>query len=69
MQGSLVPGVRVMTTSGIFGVVSTVTDEIVTIEIAKGVIIELVPAAIGRVIVPESAEASAGHEEIQEGEL
>jgi len=69
MQGSLVPGVRVMTTSGIFGVVSTVTDEIVTIEIARGVVIELVPAAIGRVIVPESAEASAAHEEIQEGEL
>ena len=69
MQGSLVPGVRVMTTSGIFGVVSTVTDEIVTIEIAKGVIIELVPAALGRVSVPQSAEASAAHEEIQEGEL
>ncbi len=69
MQGSLVPGVRVMTTSGIFGVVSTVTDEIVRIEIAPGVIIEVVPAAIGRVIVPESAEASAPHEEIQEGEL
>jgi preprotein translocase subunit YajC len=69
MQGSLVPGVRVMTTSGIFGVVSTVTDEIVRIEIAPGVIIEVVPAAIGRVIVPESAEASAPHEGIQEGEL
>ena len=69
MQGSLVPGVRVMTTSGIFGTVSTVTDEIVTIEIAKGVIIEVVPGAIGRVIVPQSAEASAAHGEIQEGEL
>ena len=69
MQGSLVPGVRVMTTSGIFGTVSSVTDEIVMIEIAKGVIIELVPGAIGRVIVPQSAEASAAHGEIQEGDL
>jgi len=69
MQGSLVPGVRVMTTSGIFGVVTTVTDEIVTIEIARGVNIELVPAAIGKIIVPESAEGSAVRDEIQEGEI
>ncbi len=68
MQGSLVPGVRVMTTSGIFGMVSTVTDEIVSIEVAPGVIIELVPGAIGRVIVPESAEAAATHEDIQDGD-
>ena len=69
MQGSLVPGVRVMTTSGIFGVVTTVTEEIVTVEIAPGVNIELVPAAIGKIIVPQSAEGSAARDEIQEGEL
>ena len=68
MQGSLVPGVRIMTTSGIFGVVNTVTAEIVTIEVAKGVFIEVVPGAIGRVIVPQSAEAAATQDEIQDGE-
>jgi len=50
-------------------VVTTVTDEIVTIEIARGVNIELVPAAIGKIIVPESAEGSAVRDEIQEGEI
>ncbi len=60
MQNSLVPGVRVMTTSGIFGTVSSVEGEVIHVEIAPGVNIQMLPAAVGRVIVPESGEASNG---------
>ena len=69
MQSSVVPGVRVMTTSGIFGVVTAVNADSVNVEIAPGVEIELVTAAIGRVIVPESDEASLPTSEPQEGEI
>ena len=60
MQTSLVAGVRVMTTSGIFGTVQSIEGDVVHLEIAPNVIIEILPAAVGRVIVPESAEASTG---------
>ncbi len=60
MQTSLVPGVRVMTTSGIFGTIHSVEGEVLHLEVAPGVNIQIVPAAVGRVIVPESAEASNG---------
>ncbi len=69
MQSSVVPGVRVMTTSGIFGVVTAVSPESVSVEIAPGVVIEIVTAAIGRVIVPESAEATQPTAEPHEGEI
>jgi len=69
MQSSVVPGVRVMTTSGIFGVVTAVNEESVSIEIAPGVVIEVVTAAIGRVIVPQSAEAAQPTTDAQEGDL
>jgi preprotein translocase subunit YajC len=69
MQSSVVPGVRVMTTSGIFGVVIAVNADSVNVEIAPGVTIELVTAAIGRVIVPESNEAAHPSSDAHEGEL
>ena len=69
MQSSVVPGVRVMTTSGIFGVITAVNEASVLVEIAPNVTIELVTAAIGRVIVPESAEAAQSTIDTQEGEL
>ena len=69
MQSSVAPGVRVMTTSGIFGVVSAVNEESVSVEIAPGVIIELATAAIGRVIVPQSSEAARPNTDEQEGEI
>ncbi|MDO8731259.1 MAG: preprotein translocase subunit YajC [Actinomycetota bacterium] len=60
MQTTLVAGVRVMTTSGIFGTVRVVEGDVIHVEIAPNVVIEMVPAAVGRVIVPASAEASSG---------
>lgn len=68
MQSGLVVGVRIMTTSGIFGTVIGVVDDIVRVEIAPGVVIELLGAAIARVIVPESAEAASTPDDLPEGE-
>jgi preprotein translocase subunit YajC len=52
MQNSLVPGTRVMTTTGLFATVVAVEDEDVILEIAPGVESRWVKAAIGRVVTP-----------------
>jgi preprotein translocase subunit YajC len=54
----LTPGTKVITTSGMVGIVEEVDDEYVTLEISEGVLIQLVKAAVGRVI-PDEAEAPA----------
>jgi preprotein translocase subunit YajC len=54
----LTPGTKVITTSGMVGIVEEVDDEYVTLEISEGVLIQLVKAAVGRVI-PDDAEESA----------
>jgi preprotein translocase subunit YajC len=56
---SLTPGTKVITTSGLVGIVEETDDEYVTIEISEGVLVQVVKAAIGRVIPEEAA-----HEEI-----
>jgi preprotein translocase subunit YajC len=50
MISELMPGAEVMTTAGIFGTVAAVTDEQISLEIAPGVFMRIVPAAIARVI-------------------
>nr|WP_189181917.1 preprotein translocase subunit YajC [Microbispora rosea] len=52
MQNSLTPGVRVMTTTGLFGTVVAVQDDDVVLEVAPGVETRWVKAAIGRVVTP-----------------
>lgn len=53
MQDSVTPGARVMTTSGLFGTVSSTTDDKVELEIAPGVYTLWLRAAIREVVVPE----------------
>ncbi len=50
MMASLAPGTQVMTSSGIFGTVTGTTDEETIVEIAPGVNVRFLPAAISRVI-------------------
>jgi preprotein translocase subunit YajC len=52
---SLSPGTKVITTSGLVGIVEETDDEYVTLEISEGVLVQVVKAAVGRVI-PETAE-------------
>ncbi|MDX3001912.1 preprotein translocase subunit YajC [Kribbella solani] len=50
---ALTPGSKVITTSGMVGIVEETDDEYVTLEISDGVLIQVVKAAIGRVIPEE----------------
>lgn len=52
LVAALAPGAEVMTTAGIFGQVAAVTPDQVSIEIAPGVFMRIVPAAIAKVIEP-----------------
>jgi preprotein translocase subunit YajC len=58
---ALQPGTKVITTSGVVGIVEEVDDEYVTVEISDGVLVQFVKAAIGRV-VPEETEDVATDE-------
>jgi preprotein translocase subunit YajC len=55
---SLQPGTKVITTSGMVGIVEEVDDEYVTLEISEGVLVQVVKPAIGRVIPDEDAAAT-----------
>jgi preprotein translocase subunit YajC len=48
----LEPGQEVMTTAGLFGTVRSVTDDHVELEIAPGVVVKYVKAAVARVVPP-----------------
>jgi preprotein translocase subunit YajC len=50
---SLTPGTKVITTSGLVGIVEETDEDYVTLEISEGVLVQVVKAAIGRVIPDE----------------
>lgn len=56
MQDSLVPGSRVMTTSGLHGTVTAVADDTIELEIAPGMRTTWVRAAVREVVVPVPVE-------------
>lgn len=61
MLSTVQPGARIMTTAGVYGTVVEVEDEDMSVEIAPGVTVRMVKAAIGRVLTePESPELEAG---------
>ena len=53
LQAAVAVGDEVMTTSGIFGQVRALEEETVHLQIADGVQIRVVRAAIARVVTPE----------------
>ena len=63
MQSSLVAGDEVMLTSGIYGVLQSLDDERVTVQIAPGVVVEVVRAAVGAKVPPATDASSAGADE------
>jgi preprotein translocase subunit YajC len=63
MQSSLVAGDEVMLTSGIYGVLQSLDDERVTVQIAPGVVVEVVRAAVGAKVPPATDTSSAGADE------
>lgn len=52
MQNTLVPGARVMTTSGLHGTVTAVADDTIELEVAPGIRTTWVRAAVREVVVP-----------------
>lgn len=49
LQASLVPGVEVMTTSGLFGTVAFVGDDTVDLEVSPGVTVRWAKAAVAEI--------------------
>ncbi|ONI74292.1 preprotein translocase subunit YajC [Kribbella sp. ALI-6-A] len=56
---ALTPGTKVVTTSGMVGIVEEVDDEYVTLEVSDGMLVQFVKAAIGRVIPDDTADVVA----------
>ena len=58
LQAAIVPGTRVMTTSGMHATVTAVADDTIELEIAPGIYTTWVRAAVREVVVaaPEDAE-------------
>ena len=63
MVDALRPGTRIMTTAGVFGTIVERGDEEVRLEIAPGVVIAILPAAVGRVVTPVVDEPAAENPE------
>ncbi len=59
LEQSLQPGARVMTTAGIFGTIATVSDDEVGIEVAPGVILRHLPAAVAKLMPVEPTPSAA----------
>ncbi|MFG1912278.1 preprotein translocase subunit YajC [Kribbella sp. NPDC048928] len=56
---ALAPGSKVITTSGLVGIVEETDDEYVTLEISDGVLVQVVKGAIGRVLPEEDGTDDA----------
>ena len=56
MHDSLVPGARVMTTSGLHGTVTAIADDTIELEIAPGLRTTWVRAAVREIVVPGPTE-------------
>jgi preprotein translocase subunit YajC len=57
LVASLAPGQRIMTTAGVFGTVVGVEGDHVRVEVAPGVVIELLALAVAQVVAEDGAAA------------
>lgn len=60
MRSALGPGDEIMTTSGLYGTITQLADDTVTMEIAPGVPVKVAKAAIGQRVDPTSTEYAGG---------
>lgn len=54
-QAALVPGTRIMLTSGLFGTVVSIEDASLQLELAPGTVVEVHRQAVARVLTDEPA--------------
>jgi preprotein translocase subunit YajC len=59
MQGGLTVGDEVMLTSGIIGVLRSLDEETVQVEVSEGVTVRVVRAAVGKVTSPVARDDSS----------
>ena len=55
LVASLAPGQHIMTTAGVFGTVVAVEGDRVHVEVAPGIVIEMLALAVAQVVTGESA--------------
>lgn len=67
LVASLTPGQRIMTTAGVFGTVVAIEGDRVMVEVAPGVVIEMLALAVGQV-VPSEAPSSVRRTDDSEAE-
>jgi len=68
LQESIVPGTRVMTTSGLHATVTAVADDSIELEIAPGIYTTWVRAAVREVVVEAPVEEEFGETEFDDSE-
>ena len=70
LVASLEPGQRIMTTAGVFGTVTALDGERLSVEIAPGVVIEMLSAAVAQAVpaVPSPGEAGSAAEGLAQPE-
>jgi preprotein translocase subunit YajC len=72
LQARLAPGVEIMTTSGLHGTVTEITDDTVVLEVAPGVRVTFAKAAVGRIVtedttpVDDADEHDAARDDLQD---
>ena len=52
MLESIAPGTEVMTTAGVFGTVVSSSAEELRLEVAPGVVMRMLPAAVSKIVTP-----------------
>lgn len=55
LRAALEPGQEVMTTSGLFGTVRALEDDVVHLEVADGVVLRFARGAVADVVTPDDA--------------
>jgi preprotein translocase subunit YajC len=60
LVASLAPGQRIMTTAGVFGTLESVDAERVSVQVAPGVVIEMLAVAIAQVVPTAVADPDPG---------
>ena len=65
MIAAVAPGSSIMTTAGVFGTVVASSADEVSLEIAPGVVIRMLPAAVAKVIPVEEPSANTPGVELE----
>ena len=67
MQSSLAVGDEVMLTSGIYGVLRSLDDERISVELAPGVVVEVIRGAVGQKVSPPAESSTSEPDEHDAG--